>query len=407
MIQTKIFSEKNLLDVGTFSFIVLISISFMTTTELSRTIVVPVRYLAIFLTTASLLFLIIRTGIVKMQLLAVSLYLCFVLWGMTLTFFTGSHEIGSTNLVRDTLISLAGLLLFCKARHPGLLDKYAKWVLWYVFLGLIITVAVDGLTVSFPPTFNFASFRDDVDELFYSQGTSQFFGLGAIAAAYVTKTMKPGKKRYFSGTLIFLFLSLSLLGGGRGDSLGAVLVVFGYFLIQSPIRTSVLMLSLSIVALFFIDDWHWVEDLTIYNRLTVFGEGDLGGRDILLNEVGALFSYEPLCLLSGCGFGYFQSFFGYEFGMYPHNILAEALIVFGLPLTTVFLFMAYKGLKSYLVSWRKIDLLGLFFSYYLIIALKSGSLAGAWFVNACCFFFLVQGLKMPVLVRPHKLITIT
>jgi len=403
----KIFSEQGLLDWGIFSFLVLISIGFMTTNELSRYIVVPIRNLAIFSISVILFFLIIRTGIEKMQLLVASLYLIFVFWGMALAFLSGSLEIGATNLIRDTLATLAGLLLLCKARDAELIDKYSGWFLCYIFLGLLVTLAVGGLELSFPPAFYFASFKDGVDEQFYSQATSEFFGLGAIAAAYVTKTMSPGWKRYISGILIFLFLGLSLLGGGRGDSLGAVIIVVGYFLLVSPMKTFLRMGVVTAASLFLIRDWQCLEQLAIYDRLAVFGEGDLGMRDILLSEVVSLSSQEPLCLLTGCGFGYFQTYFGYEFGMYPHNFLAEALIVFGMPLTALGLITCAYGLKLYFISLGRIDFLVLFFSYYLIIKLKGGDILGSWFLNICIFLFIGRALTKMSVAHKRKRVTIS
>ena len=38
------------------------------------------------------------------------------------------------------------------------------------------------------------------------------------------------------------------------------------------------------------------------------------------------------CALIGCGFNYFQVHFGFGPGGYPHNVFAELLITFGIPM---------------------------------------------------------------------------
>lgn len=92
-------------------------------------------------------------------------------------------------------------------------------------------------------------------------------------------------------------------------------------------------------------------------------------------------------MIFGCGFGYFQYYFSYPFGMYPHNVLVEFFIVFGAPVTLAFIFIVSGGVWKYYRSSREADLLVLFFTYSLLIGFKSGTVFGDWFFTASCIYF--------------------
>ena len=138
------------------------------------------------------------------------------------------------------------------------------------------------------------------------------------------------------------------------------------------------------------------EDVVAVQRFYLLFEGDLSSRDSLLGQVLDLLANQPSCILFGCGPGFFQRYYGYDFGYYPHNSIAEALVVYGLPVLIVGLVFAANGLVKYYKKVGGVDLFLIYFSYSCLVSLKSGYLFGSWVVVAGVFFFIGIGLKTSI-----------
>lgn len=286
-----------------------------------------------------------------------------------------------------------------------LFDHFSAYYLNYIIFGLILTIIVGGIEFTFPPHFVFDYVPDSKSstEIVYSQGSSQFYGFGALAAAYLTSRVKKRLPILALVGAVLGFLALSLIGGARGDSLAAVIVALGFLAYKFRLKFVALLITFGIALYFYIDDWESILDgFVIFNRLTAVGGGDLGHRDFLLNQVLELLGQNPRCLIAGCGFGYFQNYFGYEFGMYPHNFIAESIIVFGLPISAIFGLLVIGGLVSHYKSIKQIDFFILLFLYTLLVDIKSGNLFGGWFYTAASMYFAADYLLKIIKVRQSR-----
>jgi len=141
------------------------------------------------------------------------------------------------------------------------------------------------------------------------------------------------------------------------------------------------------------------DDFAIVKRMSAFADGDLGSRDVLFYQAIDLLFDNTGCMVFGCGFEFFQKYYGYESGMYPHNVLVEFIVVYGFPFFFVFFAFVAKGLRQYF-SDVGFDLFLILFSYAFIIAMKSGDVTGSWLMISSCIYFFVHGIgRLNVLAR--------
>lgn len=224
----------------------------------------------------------------------------------------------------------------------------------------------------------------------YSQGTTAYFAIGSIVFIFLSVTAKNFPKRI---TLLFLSLVmifLSALGGARGDFLVGVIVVlliiirFKPFKIGALIFLPLFLLSLSYLNIF-------ADDFVILRRLSVLGDGNFGLRDVLLYQSIDLLAEELKCLIMGCGFNYFQIYYGYNYGMYPHNIFAEALITYGIFIGVPLVWLVIVGMVYGFFSYHRYFVYWVLL-YFIGIGLKSGSLLG-YTSTATLVFFAYLGLS--------------
>jgi hypothetical protein len=370
---------------GLFLFMIMISIGYLTSNEISHLIVVSVRFVSIAGIVFVLLVLLKMRMIKWRQLISSALYLLLILYGTSMSIWSGAFEMGQQNLLMNFAVTAVGLVLISIPKEEIFPDIITKKYVWYVLLGLMLTIYIGGLKLDMPPHFVY-DYQTSLEaaEIVYSQEMSKFFGLGAIAAAFLISKSTIKYKRIFLACIVLMLLTLSFLGGARGDSVAAALIVLTFLANKFPFKFLVFFLAGMVViyALFNDIESHLGSFVVFQRLLSIFTESDLGLRDVLLNQVVTLLSQEPKCLVIGCGFGYFQSYYDYDFGMYPHNFIAESIIVFGLPITMIFFFSVIGGVKTYSRRVGYIDLFVLIFLYLAIINLKSGYLFGDWLFTA-------------------------
>jgi hypothetical protein len=117
------------------------------------------------------------------------------------------------------------------------------------------------------------------------------------------------------------------------------------------------------------------EDLLVFKRFEIlFYNNYLGLRDVLINLSLNLLYNEPKCLILGCGFSFFQDYYGFNYGMYPHNLILEFIITYGLLMSIVIFSLVFIGFKNIIFSKSKISLINIFVIYFFLISLKSGTL---------------------------------
>ena len=128
------------------------------------------------------------------------------------------------------------------------------------------------------------------------------------------------------------------------------------------------------------------EFLIVKRFLFLFNTGTLGVREILLSQSIDLLKEQTVCSVIGCGFNYFQVYYDYNFGMYPHNIFAELLITFGIFLGMILIIFILLGTAYGFFSFYSKNFFYWILLYYLGISLKSGSLIGITSIPVIIFF---------------------
>jgi hypothetical protein len=387
-------SSRVWLAVAMAFFIVATTISFSSTTVASRAYIEPIRVLSLAAVLAIVCVVLLRSRRVsKVAILALGAYGAMVAYAVVLSVLYQGFRHIEHQFLFDVALGSIGIYLV-SSLGIRILPREALIVFLAVVAGAFgATMAVGGFVVAYPPQFLFEySGAEAGVQVYYSQGISKFFGLGAIAAIFLAFE---SKGRLTSAALCaasLLLLALSLLGGARGDSLVAALVVFVYSLMRS--RSSWVWWGLvGMTTLLIIPRTYVFDDFLIFNRFLNL-QADAGIREMLLRQAADLLADSPACLVHGCGFGFFQHYYDYDSGLYPHNIALEAVIVLGLPLVAVALSFGLLGFFRYArEAGQRGDAFVLFYVYFVFLFMKSGTLLSAWLVLAGTFYFIARGLE--------------
>lgn len=381
------------LSVGVVLFMIATTVSYASTTLSSRAFIEPVRLLA--LAGAMGIFMVAvltRLRLARTVVLGTVVFLFYLCYGLALAAVNGGMIHVAKQLYADVVLTLVGISLFSSLQN-GILSRQA--VLWYLSFAsgvFVLTVAVGGFTMTYPPQFTFDYLASEAGQgIYYSQGASKFFGLAGIAAIFLAFATRSRVRRLAYFVICLGALGLSLIGGARGDSAAAALVVLVYSIYRSP-GSLVLWIVGTAVAVLLLQDTILLEDFMIFNRLMNIQE-DAGVRGTLLHQAARLLAERPDCLTVGCGFGFFQSYFDRESGMHPHNIYLEALIVWGVPIVLIATVLGISGLVVYVRKIRgKPDAFLLFLAYFALVFLKSGTVLASWFVVAGAVSFMATAL---------------
>jgi hypothetical protein len=373
-----------------FLYLVFITIGFSTSNTISRLYIEPIRLvsaigivLLTFLSVVGFLFL-YRSTIDRRLVITAALYLCILIYGIFLSVINDGFR-NIMYLVSNFLIVMCGVFLFSLAPNGIISKKVTTYFLFYVVSSFVVAIAFGGFVLEYPPHFNFDYNPYGADEILYSQGISRFFGLGSISAVFLAYHGQNRSSRILLYSIALALLVISLLGGARGDSVAAVIVLFGYMMQKKP-KLLFAWITVGIIFYFIKLNEISFDDFLIVNRL--FSSHDkFGLRDILFWQSINLLGNEPICLVFGCGFGYFQTYYGYEAGMYPHNLITETLISFGLPISVFLSCLIICGIIIYNRTKDGNDAFFLFFFYELLVSMKSGSILGDWIVVCGGLYF--------------------
>jgi hypothetical protein len=382
--------------IGIFAFTVLISVGLISTNYYSRSYVEVARYGSIFVALIASILVLLSGGVRRVFLLSSAIYTSFFIYGLVLSILNNVYTLQVGEMITNYIIVLIGLFLFSSQTKYPILHQLTIPYLIFVSFAMLATVQSKGVMFVPMPVFNF-EYAMSVSglDIAYSQGISKFFGIGAIAAAYAITITNCRAKRNLFFIVYLVFMAMSFYGGGRGDSLAA-LVVSLIFLFSMPRIVHIKVSLFFLVLLIYLKINYFKNEVDISSflqRFYVIGEGNFGLRDQLLVESFQLLVNNPRCILFGCGFEYFQYNYNYDYGMYPHNFLVESLMSFGLPITFIFGCLVINGIRLYHAKIGGVDFFILYFFYDGIVALKSGALFGAWFFTAGSLFFSALALK--------------
>jgi len=390
--------ESRVVSVGIFCFVVLTTISGLVTTYESRDAIHLFRLIAAMFVLIATLFVFARFRIARPALISLFLYLFVFLYATIAASFSGGLEISGQSMPVDFLISLCGLVLFCARFYESgrvLSDEILVPLMAYAIGVCLLTLVFGGFTLDFPPRFVFEVASDEIGrEENYSLGITSFFIFASIFASIGFSRSGISFKGFIYFTLLLFFLFFSFLGGGRGEIAVGFLMISFVLLKERKIR-SIAIAVLSVGALMaLMVSWDALfESVVVLQRFQLIFEGDMSSRDLLLVNVFGLLSDQPSCLFLGCGPGFFQKYYDYGFGFYPHNSIAEALLIFGLPFLMLLLLFSVYGFFRYYKAVGRWDLFMLFFLYNFLVSLKSGYFFGSWVLVVGIFFFIGVGLR--------------
>ena len=397
--------KLNCVTLGLASFVLLATLNTAVTSDESQRLVLLLRP---FLAGTVILCIIanaIKRGITARGFIGMAIYLLAVLYGIAAASLNNSLSLVLDSLFIDVPMTMSGIYLLSAVGNRDdsgqfIQDEQVKFFVYYPVIAVFVTAAVGGFIFEFPPRFNFEYGSGQIgQDVVYSLGLTNFYGLATIAAAYLTIRSETRSRSILMTVFMLFFLVLSLMGGGRGELFATILIVSLILIKNRPILTIGMILCAALVLMISVADLSSLSDsFVIVRRLTDLAGGDLSSRDALLYQVIDLLSNELSCLVFGCGLGYFQTYYGYEFSLYPHNIFAESVVSFGIFFTAIFLFFVARGLRRYWKTVRRLDPFLLVVLFFSIIGLKSGYLLGSW-IFVAAFFNLAA---LAVTKRSHE-----
>lgn len=220
------------------------------------------------------------------------------------------------------------------------------------------------------------------------QTTSAMLAIGSLCALREIELRRIWKKESLAGCIVFLLFGFFILQGlARGEAIAYVASVAFY---MAP-RVTLLVVPFS-YSILSIATLAYHTPLT--ERMRDVLEGDYGSRDQLLMRSAYLLDAEPSTILVGGGMNYFQYYWNFPLGKYPHNVLVEALVTGGIPLLALLLVVYVLSLVRPLLQVMRNNAsaderialsLALFL---LLISLKSGSLLSFWMLSTFTSLFL-------------------
>jgi len=379
-------------DNALFAYIALITVNQFVTVPETYTLATIFRGV-LFAATVILLVAHIHRISPSISLWPLAFWLVYSLWGLAGAAASGSVEKVSDNALRDFFLTGLGVAIISSGSRPLCSDRVARLLLAYFLILFLITVWFGGFTVDQFPRFDFSRASDSFgSDISYSLGTSNLYSLASLTAASLWSRSGQWVSSAVLLTLCLSFMFLALLGGARGESVVLLLLLAGIFLYSVPKASLFCMAIIAVAAFFHLDFSSIVEGFVLFNRLSEVADGYLGSRDDLLISALKLIQSNPGCLIAGCGAGYFQHYFDFVPSMYPHNIIAEWVITFGVVSFACVSVVALKGVSTYLRSTERIDLFWLFYLYSLAVNMKSGGLSDSWFTVSATIYFFALGV---------------
>ena len=339
------------------------------------------------------------------QLLVQILLLCFlIIYGIFLNFVNVTNydlQIGKKDII-FLLFSFLLTYFLLKINNYKELNNY-NHIIFYLFLVLtLIFLTLDGYNFdNFTFDFETEIYQNKIITPQYSQQLTKIFFLASFTSLYLYKEVTIKKNPimffwYFAAFIFFLFFAFQ--GGARGEALFGLLILLCMLLdnIKKNFKKVLIFFFLINVLIFFfliiLTDNIIFEDLLVFRRIKVLFDGHFGLRDELIKLSLNLLYNEPKCLILGCGFSFFQDYYGFNYGMYPHNVILEFVITYGLLISIVIFSLLFIGLKNIIFSKSKILLIDIFVIYFFLIMLKSGTLISL--TNFPTIFYLIVKSKI-------------
>lgn len=314
------------------------------------------------------------------------MHLFLIFYGVGLAYFYNAESYLTTKIVIQLAVSLmltpilAHILYDC-IKEPQRSKFGLKYFSLYFFWHIFLVFSVGNINFSIPPSLTFYNSYGSFNS--YSQG---FTSLSAMSFLYFSAlSFLQRKFGIIYPALAILSLILTFLGGARGELVFGIFVFMLMFFRFLSVKTLLLgFISLALFSVLFFQTTWWTE-LVIIERLAVVLDGNYGLRDYLFSKSFALMANEPNCVIFGCGFSYFQEYFSFESRFYPHNIILESMITFGLIITIPLIIFTSIGIYSMYVAPNQNPIFYLLLFQFFTLQ-KSGTLVHFWGLSLLTLF---------------------
>lgn len=382
---------NRLVFIGLLFFFILINATRPVTSNESYEIFKNIRYLSIGVLLILIPMIILLKKINRIFLVGLFFNSALFFYG----FFQGKI-FGGANIVMDKIIMNfmminTGLFIVSYLSKSINLDLVLNFFILYQILVLGLLIYSHGILFSPFPSYNFSYISSK--KVYYSQGVSGFFGVLTLLILFKMRGLQTILPKILFFTLFLISLFLSVMGGGRGEVLFLFLLISVYLI--NVLRWKFLLflpILIVFISLFF---QQYIDNLIIFERINkVVSNGNYGERDILFGKALRLIFTDPFLFFFGKGFGYFQFHYGFTQGVYPHNILIELIIIYGILPFMVFLgicIVKFKLFFEYLCIFP--NLYFYLFFYYFLLDLKSGEFGGDWFSITFLIYYISKQIN--------------
>lgn len=382
-------------DIAAFSTIGLVTVSWASTTQSTMTSLFALRLVFIFVVLLSFFWGIAKhpskIGTILVGSGILVLYACYSL--LIFGVFAPSSASDITGHITWVILTaaIAGIYFLTPPGKPIVSNRVAYMFISFALAILFYTVFQGGILISGFPQFVFELETAEGSSISYSQGISKFFGLAAVfSAALISRPASKLHLRGFLQVLFLVFLFLSLIGGGRGDFIFALLTSM---IVLRVLYAAAFVSILSLIGMVYANMFE--ELFSAYSILAqryLALEYSLGMRDTLFNDSLSLLLDNPICMAFGCGIGFFQSYYDYPPSLYPHNVLLETIISFGLIPTFALAFFALYGRARVHKFHDKSPNFFAMIVFFLLISFKSGEILTSFILWGGLIFLAFHGI---------------
>ena len=397
IIETNNTQFKSVLPLATlFLFFISSTITWGSTTILSYELFSYIRISAVILFFASF-FLVIATDpkIKSSTFYSLSILLCLLgsIFINALIYGTLSDNFGNIIFNYFIILALTYLISIYDHNHSY---AFSLMIIVYGMLVLSVTIFSGGIELRPLPYFamEYISKQENVNyTINYSQGITKIFGLCAIAAFYNFSISRSISMSLVFSFIAIFFILLSAIGGARGDFVAVLAVIFIIMFKSRNLLLWTLILIVTVSSILLMSNQLDIQELALIERFSRI-ESSGSYRLSIFKDALTLLYQSPNCLVFGCGFNYFQSYFNYPADLHPHNIFIEYIIVFGIIVSIVSLALFFIGLYNSRREGGDLGVLTPVLIFFLLIGLKSGTLVSSWFAMAYIFYFMGLGLRL-------------
>jgi hypothetical protein len=272
---------------------------------------------------------------------------------------------------------------------PSIPMNYKLLGAFYIFVILLVYFGSDFSFLSSKINFNVDA--QGIPQV-YNQNTTNFFAFGAIFFTFIACALK-NKISFFFIIIAMLYFYFSFLSGGRGGIIvGFVIINLILFKFLSVAQIILYLFSFSglLAGILFYEIIDLSNLIALDRFKLIFNHADFGYRDVLLRQSFELLSDRLVCVLIGCGFNFFQVYYGYDAGMYPHNIFLELIITFGFLIAVPLILLTILGcVLGYLSKFGNTFMFYVML-HFLGIHLLSGNLVSIVAISIILYFSYIS-----------------